>query len=297
MLLFNLKAFVKKNNLIFLIIITGFNGFSQQVLLKSQTKSTSDFGVKRIQINSSQNTAKLSSIEPKANSSFENSNIESAEKVVIVSKLAPKGVDLNFLPLFGGFDKSESHQIDDQIFLSDCDKSFNSRTEASEFFAKMAWQYLEEGNKNNAINRFNLSYLLNKKNIDVYWGLGVIEYQSGNSSNAVKLLNDGLTLSKEPNHVLIVDLATIYLKMASENPNSLFEINKARELLEKALFIQPSYITAYMQLTLVEILENKIDLAWETFYKGYELNPKEINPEILNELLNRKEDPKGFFKK
>ncbi len=297
MLLFNLKAFVKKNNLIFLIILTGFNGFSQQVLLKSQTKSTSDFGVKRIYINSSQNTTKLSSIEPKANSSFENSNIESPEKVVIVSKSAPKGVDLNFLPLFGGFDKSESHQIEDQIFLSDCDKSFNSRAEASEFFAKMAWQYLEEGNKNNAINRFNLSYLLNNKNIDVYWGLGVIEYQSGNSSNAVKLLNDGLTLSKEPNQVLMVDLATIYLKMASENPNSLFEITKARELLEKALFIQPSYITAYMQLTLVEILENKIDLAWETFYKGYELNPKEINPEILKELLNRKEDPKGFFKK
>jgi len=297
MLLFNRKAFVKKNNFIFLFFLTGFYGYSQQVLLKTQTKSTSDLSVKRIYINSNQNTAKLSSIEPKANRSFENSNIESAEKVVIVSKLAPKGVDLNFLPLFGGFDKSESHQIEDQIFLSDCDKSFNSRTEASEFFAKMAWQYLEEGNKNNAINRFNLSYLLNNKNIDVYWGLGVIEYQSGNSSNAVKLLNDGLTLSKEPNHVLMVDLATIYLKMASENPNSLFEITKARELLEKALFIQPSYITAYMQLTLVEILENKIDLAWEIFYKGYELNPKEINPEILNELLNRKEDPKGFFKK
>jgi tetratricopeptide (TPR) repeat protein len=160
-----------------------------------------------------------------------------------------------------------------------------------------ALQYLEEGNRNNAINRFNLSYLLNNKNLDVFWGLGVIEYQSGNSSNAVKLLNDGLMLSKEPNHVLMVDLATIHLKMASENPNSFFEITKARELLEKALNIQPSYITAYMQLTLVEILENKIDLAWETFYKGYELNPKEINPEILKELLNRKEDPKGLFKK
>ena len=297
MLLFNLKAFVKNNNFIFLFFLTGFYGYSQQVLLKTQTKSTSDFGAKKLYINTSQNTTKLSSIESKTNSSFENSNIESSEKVVIVSKLAPKGVDLNFLPLFGGFDKSESHQIDDQIFLSDCDKSFNSRTEASEFFAKMAWQYLEEGNKNNAINRFNLSYLLNNKNIDVFWGLGVIEYQSGNSSNAIKLLNDGLTLSKEPNYVLMVDLATIYLKMASENPNSLFEITKARELLEKALYIQPSYITAFMQLTLVEILENKIDLAWETFYKGYELNPDEINPEILKELLNRKDDPKGFFKK
>ena len=288
---------MNKINIIFLIILTGFNGFSQQVVLKSQTKSASDLGVKKVFINSTQNSTKISSIDQKAIGTFENSNIIDSEKVVIVSKSAPKGVDINFLPLFGGFDKSETQQIDDQLFLSDCDKSFKSRTEASEFFAKMAWQYLEEGNKNNAINRFNLSYLLNNKNVDVFWGLGVIEYQSGNSSNAVKLLNDGITLSKEPNHVLMVDLATIYLKMSSENPNSLFEITKARELLEKALKIQPSYITAYMQLTLVEILENKIDRAWETFYIGYELNPKEINPEILKELLNRKEDPKGFFKK
>ena len=83
MLLFNLKAFVEKINFIFLFFLTGFYGYSQQVLLKSQTKSTSDFGVKRIYINSTQNTTKLSSIEPKANSSFENSNIESSEKVVI----------------------------------------------------------------------------------------------------------------------------------------------------------------------------------------------------------------------
>jgi tetratricopeptide (TPR) repeat protein len=294
MLFNNRKAKLKKNSFISLLILTSYCGFSQQVLLKSQSMSTSELGVKKtissVVVNSSP-------IQQKAKKSTENLSIEDAEKVVIVSKVAPKDVDINFLPLFGGFEKSESQQIEDQMFVSDCDKSFASRTEASEFFSKMAWQYLEEGNKNNAINRFNLSFLLNKKNIDVYWGLGVIEYQSGNFSQAIQLFTEGLQLGKEPNHVLMVDLATVYLQRASQSPNAIFETTKARELLEGAIKVQPSYLTAYMQLTLVEILENKLDAAWEAFYKGFDLSPKEINQEILKELLNRKEDPKGIFKK
>ena len=51
-----------------------------------------------------------------------------------------------------------------------------------------------------------------------------------------------------------------------------------------------------MQLTLVNIIENKLDEAWDSFHQGYELNTKEVNFEILGELLKRKADPKGVFK-
>lgn len=183
------------------------------------------------------------------------------------------------------------------MFLSDCDKSFKSRSEASEFFSKMGWDYLSEGDKNTAINRFNLSWLLNPENIDAYWGLGVIEYQSANFSNAIKLMTKGIDISKNTNYVMKVDLATVYIKMAINNPNSMIETNIARGLVNDALEIQPKYTPAYMQLTLLNIFENKPDEAWESFHKGYELNSQEINLEILSELLQRKEDPKGIFKK
>jgi lipoprotein NlpI len=155
---------------------------------------------------------------------------------------------------------------------------------------------LADGDKNTAIHRFNLSWLLSPDNVDVYWGLGVIEFQSANFPNAIKLMSKGLEISKEPNYVLMVDLATVYIKTALNNPNSLIESANARNLLSKSLEIQPKYTPAFMQLTLVNIIENKLDEAWDSFHKGYELNTKEVNYEILGELLKRKADPKGIFK-
>jgi hypothetical protein len=58
------------------------------------------------------------------------------------------------VPLFGEESKS-SEQIDEEIkFLSDCDKSFSSRTEASSFFSARAWEYLQEGSLDTACYRW-----------------------------------------------------------------------------------------------------------------------------------------------
>lgn len=222
---------------------------------------------------------------------------EEVEKVVVVSKIAPKGVDINYIPLFGKYEKTEEQQITDEMFKSDCDKEFSSRKAAGDFFNKMAWQYLSEGDKVTAINRFNLSYLLNPDNFDVFWGLGVIEFQDGNFSNAIELMNKGVALSDGKNYVFMTDLATIYIKEAMSKPNAVIECAKAKELLNGAVKIQPQYTPAFVQLTIVNLLENHLDAAWENFHKAYDLNPAELSKEVLIELLSRKGDPKGIFKK
>ena len=64
------------------------------------------------------------------------------------------------LPLFGEQRKT-SDQIEDEIrFLSECDKMFTSREEASTFFATRAWEYVQEGQLDTAAYRFNLAYLV-----------------------------------------------------------------------------------------------------------------------------------------
>jgi tetratricopeptide (TPR) repeat protein len=293
MLLVKDKALVK--NIVIVVLCTGLAAVvnAQQIVLKSQAIGSNSM-VKTTAISTEKKTIQAGST-PKQKAALPTVIEESAE-VVIVNKTAPMGLDVNFVPLFGGYTKSESQQIDDQLFISDCDKQFKSRSEGSEFFSKMGWDYLADGDKNTAIHRFNLSWLLSPDNVDVYWGLGVIEFQSSNFPNAIKLMTKGLETSKEPNYVLMVDLATVYIKTALNNPNSLIESANARDLLSKSLEIQPKYTPAYMQLTLVNLLENKPDEAWTTFHQGYELNSKELNFEILGELLKRKADPKGVFK-
>lgn len=268
-------------------------GVAQQIVLKSQTTGSNSLVKGNNLANEKKTTSSSTVLKTKQEVP---SALESIAEVVIVNKTAPVGIDINFIPLFGGFTKTESQEIDDQMFISDCDKQFKSRAEASAFFSKMGWDYLAEGDKNTAIHRFNLSWLLNNENVETYWGLGVIEFQSANFSNAIKLMNKGLEIPSEPNYVLMADLATVYIKTALNNPNSMIETANARNLLIKSLEIQPKYTPAYMQLTLVSIIENKLDDAWVSFHQGYELNPKEINVEILGELLKRKADPKGVFK-
>ena len=294
MLFKNLRISVKKNYWLIGFILVGLEVSGQQTVLRSQSishKTTSRVATaKSIQ----KNYTESPNLSPQLNSAEEEAK---AEKVIIVNKNAPVGVDVNFLPLFGGFEKTESQQVDDQLFLSDCDKNFATRKEAGEFFAKMGWDYLSEGDKNTAINRFNLAYLLDNEIIDSYWGLGVIEYQQENYSSAIKLMSKGIELSDGQNYVLMVDLATVYIKTALANTNSVIEINQAKKLLENAVKIQPNYSLAYLQLAVVYLFENQPDEAWTQFHKGYELNPTELNREVLAELLTRKDDPKGFFKK
>jgi len=229
--------------------------------------------------------------------SADNSREEKAEKVVVVTRTAPAGTDINYLPMFGNYEKTETQLVNDELFLSECDREFSSRKEAGDFFNKMAWQYLSEGDKGTATYRFNLAWLLNPENIDVFWGLGVIEFQNGNYSNAIDLMNKGLALSDGKNYVFMTDLATVYIKKALSNPHSIIESTKAKELLNNAVKIQPQYTPAFVQLTVVNLLENNLDAAWENFHKAYELNPAELSREVLAELLSRKEDPKGIFKK
>ena len=251
---------------------------AQQPVFRSQSASLGGF--------SSNETVKVKSFI----------SINENEKKTTKKNIAPPGTNIHLLPLFGDYDKTESQKAVDAEFLKTCDLNFKTRAEASEFFAIRAWEYLGEGEKDTATYRFNLAYLLDDENVDVYWGLGVIHYQNEKYEEAISLMKHGLELDEQDNVTLMVDLSAVYLKwftVDKKNEN----ITKAVSLLEKAIKKQPEYGNAYMQLSLAQLLDNKIDAAWLNFHKGYELDPQNANPEVLQALLDKKEDPKTIFKK
>lgn len=220
---------------------------------------------------------------------------EDAE-IVIVGKTAPQGLNINFIPLYGGYTKTLEQQNEENSFLKDCDKNFPTRKEASKFFSKAGWDYLSEGGKDLATHRFNLAWSLDNSNIDCYWGLGVVSYQRGDYHAAIDLMGQGLTMGDGENVTLLVDLATVYIKCFTHHKEPA-EMQKANELLEKALVLNPSYTNAYMQLSLASLVNGNIDQAWLNFHKAYEVDPNGVSVELLAELLEHKNDPKGIFKK
>ncbi len=198
------------------------------------------------------------------------------------------------LPLFGELRKS-SDQIQEEIrFLSDCDQNFADRKEASQFFAARGWEYLQEGRLDTATYRFNLAYLLNDKNIDSFWGLGVICFQRNDLGNAVRMLSKGVDL--EPTNVaLAVDLSSVSIKQYEETADSA-KLEEVHRLLEHVARLDTTYAQTFFNLAVTEYYKEEYEKAWENLHKGRVLNFSMINLPFVEQLAAKHPDPQGFFK-
>ena len=203
-------------------------------------------------------------------------------------------VDIKILPLFGERSKSPA-QIEDEIrFLNDCDQNFTSRQEASQFFAARGWEYIAEAQLDTAAYRFNLANLLDDKNADAFWGLGVVSYQRNQLGMAIRMLQQGASLA-DTNAVLLTDLATVELEQYQAKQDTASMVD-AREHLAKAIFLRPDHATAYMKLSLASYLEAKYTDAWAYLHKAYNTNITSVDLDYVHELLLKQPDPVGLFK-
>ena len=202
-------------------------------------------------------------------------------------------VDVNTLPLFGERPKTAT-QIDEEIhFLNDCDRNFASRSEASDFFAARGWDYVSNGQLDTAAYRFNLAWLLNTKNADVYWGLGVVSYQKNQLADAIRMLRKGSDLDNN-NTVLLTDLATVEIKAYQQKPNDEL-LTEAEDHLQRAITINPNALSL-QKISMVSYLKADYSKAWDYLHQANVLDVSSLDLTYLGELLAKKPDPKGVFK-
>lgn len=201
--------------------------------------------------------------------------------------------DINTLPLFGERSKTTA-QIDQEIhFLNDCDRNFTNRSEASDFFAARGWDYVSSGQLDTAAYRFNLAWLLNTKNADAYWGLGVVCYQKNHFPDAVRMLQKGAAIDNN-NTVLLTDLATVEIKYYQQKlDNGL--LTDAEEHLQQAITVNPNAISL-QQMSMVFYLKTDYGKAWDYFHQARLLDIASLDLTYLSELLAKQPDPKGVFK-
>lgn len=274
-----------------LFVLVPFSGVWAQVpvLQSNKVKTTSASPKETV------TTSPVTSFKASADNltSIENNSFNEA-KVVLVGLTAPEGVNTNYLPLFGGYNRSEEQEKEDLAFMHDCLKSFSSLQEASIFFSKAAWSYLAEGSKDVATHRFNLAWLLNKENPEVYWGLGVLAFQKKNYEESIRLLENANSKMDDP--ALQIDLATVLIHSSKEKLEEK-RVREALYLLEVALRNNPEHVLGYMQKTIAYLLLNQVEEAWNSFHSAFQISPNEVSTDILDELLQLSDDPKGIFKK
>ncbi len=204
------------------------------------------------------------------------------------------GGDVNTLPLFGERPKT-AVQIDQEIhFLNECDRNFSTRSEASDFFAARGWDYITSGQLDTAAHRFNLAWLLNERNADAYWGLGVVCYQKSQLPNAIRMLKKGLEVA-DSNAVLMTDLATLEIKHYQQKPNADVLID-AESHLQRAVVLSPTDAASFQKLSLIHFLKADYLKAWEYFHHARSLDLSILDLSYLNDLMAKHPDPKGMFK-
>jgi tetratricopeptide (TPR) repeat protein len=203
------------------------------------------------------------------------------------------GEAVNTLPLFGERPKTAA-QIDEEIhFLNDCDRNFTSRSEASTFFAARGWDYVGDGQLDTAAHRFNLSWLLNDRNADAYWGLGVVCYQKNRLPDAIRMMKKGIAVD-DSNTVLMTDLATVEIKQYQEKPDEDM-LAEAERHLQRAVSLNPNALS-YQKISMIYYLKANYQQAWDYFHQARTLDFSSLDLGYLNELLAKAPDPKGVFK-
>jgi tetratricopeptide (TPR) repeat protein len=202
--------------------------------------------------------------------------------------------DKNLLPLFGETEKNTKEKEADRIFVGMCSKNFPNLIEASKFFADRGWEYLAEGELDTATHRFNLCYLLNAKNADAYWGLGVITFQKGDLDKAANILKKGV-MADSTNSSLMVDLATVELSCFEKN-NHQKDLAEAHDLLAKAIDLDPSNVLGWQKRSETEYYLENYENAWECIHSARLLDISKIDLIFVGKLSEKMKDPKGVFK-
>lgn len=202
---------------------------------------------------------------------------------------------LHCVPLWGEKAKTSQQKKEDAAFLKACDQSFETRTEASRFFAERGWEYIAEGELDTACYRFNLAQLLDEKNSDAYWGLGVVCHQKGNTPEAIRMLSKGVSCDSG-NSILLDDLATLYIGKFQQT-NAAEDLSQAFDLLNRSAVVDAANGTTYMKLALAEYLRSDFDKSWEYLHKCRQVDVQVLDFNFIEQLVSQKPDPQGIFNK
>jgi tetratricopeptide (TPR) repeat protein len=145
-----------------------------------------------------------------------------------------------------------------------------------------------------ACYRFNLANILNDKNVEAYWGLGVVCYQRENWTDAKRMLSRGVSIQSN-NVPLLVDLSTVDLKLYAMNKQQ-EDLDEANKLLEEAVALDSTYALGQYNLALVHYNRNEPEKSWAHLHKGRSLDFSLMNIEFVELLKAKMPDPQGFFK-
>jgi len=99
--------------------------------------------------------------------------------------------DISLLPKYGSTVKNESQRSADERFLAGIDEQYKGdRKKAAQDAIRHGWQSLRQGNSQEAMRRFNQTWLIDEGNAEALWGMGAVLGGNGKSAESLKLFKE-----------------------------------------------------------------------------------------------------------
>jgi tetratricopeptide (TPR) repeat protein len=195
----------------------------------------------------------------------------------------------NYFPEYGNLPKSKDELKSDKAFIESITKLGYSKQEGSSQLATKGWTYLRQGDYENAMLRFNQSWLLDKTNTNALWGFGTIMGALENSDEAIKYLelayNNDTNVSR-----LLIDISTAYL-IRYNIKNDKKDLNSGLSSLLKYLKIDSKNDEALYKTAIFYFNLEDYNSSWTYLHKCYDQGGKSVQKGFVDALSAKMKDP------
>jgi len=112
------------------------------------------------------------------------------------SVVARSSVDISLMPMYGGVEKTPEQKKSDEEFVNAVVNAAGSREGAAADAIVRGKDFLQKGDLEMAMRRFNQAWLLDSNNPDVYIGFGDVLTKQGNEKEAAEMYSKAENLKK-----------------------------------------------------------------------------------------------------
>jgi tetratricopeptide (TPR) repeat protein len=205
------------------------------------------------------------------------------------------------LPMYGQPDVVRSDELKkaDEDFIRDAILRFGGREAASRAYVTQGWQAVRNHKGDEAMQRFNQAWLLNRKNYQAYWGFGAVLSDRGKLGEAIEQLNTARELMDDPSQAtpLLSDLGAVHSEYAAHLPPSdqlerARHFNLANQAFAASLERNPNYAPGWREWAISLYKQERYADAATKAQRAKELNAEPFPPEFLNDLQQKTSESK-----
>ncbi len=197
------------------------------------------------------------------------------------------------LAMYGGRGRTPEQHAADTRFVQQMVQQFGTLQKGSNVCAERGWRAFYQGQLQDAMRRFNQSWLLDRRNAQAYWGFGAVAIRQGNYRQGLDLLIRAYNL--EPQNPRIVSEMAYAYALNGRNGRSeddTMYLRLAEEYFKKASYLDPAYPLLYSQWAEARYYQRDWQGAWERVMKARALGGGgTIHPELIEKLSEHMPDP------